>query len=84
VEVLVDGLRRGLFGVGAHGDGGAVGVRAGDHEHVVAGQAVVAGIDVGRQVSADDVAHVDVGIGVGPGHGDKNILRHADLQNSAR
>ncbi len=38
------------FLLGPNGDGGAVGIGAGDHEDVVAGQAMVAGEDVGGQV----------------------------------
>ena len=47
VELGGDLAGRAAFLLGADGDRGAVLVAAGDHEHVVAGGAVVAGEDVG-------------------------------------
>jgi len=76
VEALVDGLRRGPLGVGADGDRRPMGVGPGDHQDAVSGQAVVAGEDVGRQVGADDIADVDVGIGVRPSHRDEDVVAH--------
>ncbi len=58
--------------LGLHRDRRAVGVGAADHQHVVAGHAVVAGEDVGRQVGAGDVAEVRQAVGVRPGHGDED------------
>ena len=53
--------------VGADGDGRAVGVGAGHHQHLVALHPVVARENVGGQVTAGDVAHVEGAVGVGPG-----------------
>ena len=62
--------------LGADGDRRAVLVAAGDHEHVVAGGAVVASEDVGRQVGAGDLTDVEGAVGVGPGDGDEYLFGH--------
>ena len=62
--------------VGAQGDGGAVGVRAGDHQHLVARQAMIAREDIGRQIRARQVADVAVAGRIGPGDADVDILGH--------
>ena len=72
VVVLVDLQRGGAFGIGAHRDRRAVRVGAGDHQHLVARQAVVAGEDIGRQVRAGDIADMDLRVGIRPGDGDQN------------
>ena len=72
MELVDDLLRRAALVVGAHGDRRAVLVAAGDHEHVVADHAVVAGEDVGRQIGAGDVAEVQRAVRVGPGDGDED------------
>src|SRR3990172_8048510 len=54
----------------------AVLVGAGDHEDAVAGDAVVAGEDVGRQIGAGDLAQVQRSIGIRPGDADKYGFRH--------
>ena len=59
VEAGRDVSRGDALLLGADGDRRAVGIAAGDHEHVVAGRAVVAGEDVGRQVGADDLSDVE-------------------------
>ena len=59
--------------VGAHGHGRAVLVAAGNHQHAIAGHAVVASEDVGRQVGAGDVAEVQRPVGVRPRHGDEYV-----------
>ena len=75
--IAVDHLGGGnSFLVGAYGDGGAVGIAAGHHQHMIAPEAVVAGEDVGRQVTARHVAQVQGAIGIGPGYSDKNALTH--------
>ena len=56
--------------------GRAVGVAAGYHQHAVALEPVIAGENVGGQVAPGDVAEVQRAIGVGPGDGDENALRH--------
>ena len=50
-------------------------IRAGDHEHVVAAQAVIARKDVRRQINAGQMAHVQVAVGVGPGDGHVDVFR---------
>ena len=52
------------------GYGRAVGIAAGHHKHAVSLQPVVAGEDVGRQVTSGDVAQVQGAVGIGPGYGD--------------
>jgi hypothetical protein len=44
--------------LGLDRDRGAVGVGAGDHEHVVADETVIASEDIGRQVSATQMPQV--------------------------
>ncbi len=61
------------FGVGADGDGGAVDVGAGHHQHPVAPEAVVTGEDVGGQVGAGEMAEMTGPAGVGPGDGDEDV-----------
>ena len=77
MKALVDFQRGGLFGVGAHGDGRAVRIRAGNHQHLAAAQALVAGEDIRRQIRTGQVADVDFGIGVRPGNSNKNGFRHS-------
>ena len=79
VIFLVDFFDRLAFLVRRDGDRRAVRIGAGDHQHVVAFQAVVAGDDVTGQVRTGDVADVDLGIGVRPGDGDQDVFRHKDL-----
>ncbi len=55
VVAIDDLLRRHPLGVGPHGDGRAVHIAPADHQHVVAGQPVIAGEDVGRQVGPGEV-----------------------------
>ncbi len=50
VEALKDLTRAHSLSIGADGDGRAVGIGAGDHQHVVPHQPVIAGKDVRRQV----------------------------------
>ena len=69
-----DLLGRDAFLLGAQHDGRAVGVGAGDHAHLVAAQALVAGVDVGGQISAGHMAEMAVAAGVGPGDADKITL----------
>ncbi len=74
-----DGLG-GLAGLlGLDGDGGAVLVGAGDHEHLVAAGAVVAGEDVRRQVAAGNLPQVQVAVGVRPGDPDEDSLAHVSV-----
>ena len=79
VEALVDLFHRQSLGIGAQRDRRAVRVGARDDQHVVALQAVVAGDDIARQMRAGDVAHVDGGIGIGPGNGDEDVGGHGVL-----
>ena len=82
MEVLVDVHGCALFGVGSHGHGRAVRIGAGDHDDLVARQALVAGEDIRRQVGTGDVADVDFGIGIRPGDGDQDVLGHGTLPRS--
>jgi len=76
MEALEDLTWRLTFLLGTHSDRCAVRIGAGDHQHVIAGQAVVAGADVTREMGASDVAGVDFGAGVGPGDSDENVFGH--------
>jgi len=68
MEALIDFQGSGFFGVGAHGDGCAMGIRAADHQDVAFAQALVTGKDICRQVRACQVAHMDFGVGIRPGN----------------
>ena len=70
--------------VGADGYGRAVGVAAGHHQHAVALQPVVAGEDVGGQVTAGDMAHVQRAVGVGPGNTDENAFGQDQSSSAVR
>jgi hypothetical protein len=76
MEALEHLARRNAFLVSTYSDGRAVRVRAGDHEHVVALQAVITGVNVRRQVGAGHVAHVDRRAGIGPGDANQDFLFH--------
>ena len=67
------------FLVSADGDGSAVGVAAGDHQHFVAFHAVVAGKNVGAQVAASNMPQMKRTVGIGPGHGHKYAFRQRDI-----
>ena len=54
----------------------AVGVAPGDHQDVVALEAVVSGEDVGWQVAACDLSEVYGSVGVGPRYSYENALGH--------
>ena len=80
VEELVHLLDRHAVCIGAQRNRRAVRVRAGNHQHVISFQTVVAGNDIPRQVRAGQVAHVDGGIGIRPGNGDEDGFGgHEDL-----
>ena len=72
--VAVDDLLRGhtLF-VRPDRDRGAVHVGAGHHQHVVAGQAVIAGEDVRGEIGACDVPEMQGPLRIGPGNGDEDL-----------
>ncbi|MEY3073184.1 MAG: hypothetical protein RLZZ353_1380, partial [Actinomycetota bacterium] len=75
MEAVDDLAGRDALLLGAYRDGGAVAVRARHHQDPVAGDAVVAGEDVGRQVRAGEVAEMQRTVGVGPGDGDEDVPR---------
>ena len=77
VIVLEDGFCGQAVPVGLDRDGRAMRIRAGDHEHVVAAQAMIAREDVRRQINAGQMAHVQVAVGVGPGDGYMDVLGSA-------
>jgi hypothetical protein len=56
--------------IGAQGHRRPVGVGARNHQHVVALQTVIARVNIGWQISAGDIADVDLCIGVRPGNCD--------------
>ena len=60
----------------SEGDGRAVLVAAGYHEHVVTLQPVVAGKDVRGQIAPGDVPHVKGAVSVGPSHSYENAFGH--------
>ena len=81
--LLIRELRRihpGPFG--GHGDRRAVLIGAGDHQHVVPGQAVIAGHDVGGQVAPRQVAEMARTGRVWPGHRDQHPHRSPPLLSS--
>ena len=82
-EALVEALEQLARGdavfVGFDRDRGAMRVRAADHQHAVAFEAVIAGEDVGGQVGPGQVADVQVAVGVGPGDGDMDGFGHGKL-----
>ena len=78
--VPLDDVARGhALGVGAHGDGGTVGIAAGDHEYVVAAHTVVAGEDVGREIGACQVSEMRRAVRIGPCDADEDAFRHREL-----
>ena len=83
VELVVfidDLLRRDALLLRPHGDGGAVFVGAADKDGVFAQEAEIANIDIGRQVSADEVPQVQGPVGIGQGRRDQMAFRftHGD------
>ena len=62
--------------LGSQRYGGAVGVAPGDHQDIVALEAVVSGEDVGWQVAACDLSEVYGSVGVGPRYSYENALGH--------
>ena len=79
VKALVHGQRRRVFGVGAHRDGRAVRIGAGHHQHVVAAQAMIARKNIGGQVRPDDVADVNLGVGIRPRDTNQNFIGHDEF-----
>ena len=74
VIAIQDDVGRDAFLVGAYGDGRAMGVGAGHHQDFVALHAVVTGENIGGQIAAGDVSHVQGAVGVGPGDANENSL----------
>ncbi|MBT9149610.1 MAG: hypothetical protein DDT28_01045 [Dehalococcoidia bacterium] len=69
-------LRTDSLPFGADGYGCAVHIAAGDHQDVVALQAMVAGEDVGGEISPGDMPQMQWPIGIRPGNSNKNMLGH--------
>ena len=63
------------FLIGPYRNGGSVGIRAGYHQHFVALHAMVTGKNIGGQIAAGDMPHVQGAVGVGPGDANENSLR---------
>src|SRR5262245_49677967 len=59
-----------------NGNGRAMCVRARDHQHTVALEAMVACEDIRRQQGASQVPNVQIAVGVGPGNGNMDRRRH--------
>ena len=75
IVVFVDDvLRRYALLPGLDGDRHAVLVRSAHRDHVLAPQAQVTGVDVGRDVNSRQVADVDRAVGVGKGRSDQITL----------
>ena len=73
VVAVHDVARRHPLLLGLDRDRRAVGVAARHHQHAVAGDAVVAGEDVGGQVGPGEVADVLHAVRVRPGDGDEDV-----------
>ena len=83
--VSVENLSRGdPFLLGANGNGGAVAIAAGNHQHLVALDAVIAGENVGSQVTASDVAQVERAVGIGPCRSHQNTFRQRRVSLNMR
>ncbi len=74
--------RRTTLLVGFNRDRCAVRVRAGDHEHMVALQSMVARENISRQVGARQMTNVQVTIGVRPCNGNVDDLCHDEPLSS--
>jgi len=70
---LLGGL---VFLLGSEGDRGAVLVAAGYHQNMLALEAMIPCEDIGRQVGACDMSHVQRAVGIGPSYCDKNVFSH--------
>ena len=69
-------LRTDPLPFGADGYGGAVHIAAGDHQDMVPLQAMVAGEDVGGEISSGDMSQMQWPVGVRPGNSNENMLGH--------
>jgi len=58
------------FLLSAYGNRGTMGIRAGNHQHVVATQTMIAGKDVGGEVCAGYVTNVHIAVAIRPGNAD--------------
>ena len=68
-------LRLDVLLVGADGNRRAVGIGTGNHQDFIAFHPVVACENVGSQIAAGNMAHVQRAIGVRPGNPDENPFR---------
>ncbi len=59
-----------------------MGVGAGDHDHVVSPQAMIASEDVGCKVRTRHVPYVPIASGVGPGYEDPDFVPHDGVFSS--
>ena len=66
--------------VGGDRNRGAVHIGSGDHQHVVANHAVVAGEDVGRHIRPGGVSQVTGTAGIRPRDTDQDVLRLSSLR----
>ena len=64
VVLVHDGLRRGLLLLRGDGDGDAVFVRSADMQHITALQPLVADEDIGRDITAGEMAEMDMAVRV--------------------
>jgi len=66
------------FLLGTHRYGSAVAVAAGNHQNLIALQAVVTGKDISRQVASCHMAQVQRAVGIGPGHADEDTFSQGE------
>ena len=72
-------LRRHSFLVRLHGDGGSMFVGAAHHQHIIAGQAVIAGEDIAGHAKSGDMSDMPGTVGIRPRNRNENFLGHVRL-----
>ena len=85
VILLDDTRRRQPFGIRLEHDRRAVGIRATDHQYIVADHALIAGKDIRRQVRAGNLTDMFFPVNIGPGDPHQNlcaVCRHIQLFQS--
>ncbi len=76
MKLLKNFFRSDALLIRSNSDRGAVRIRSGYHQHVIALQAMEAGIDICRQIGSGDISYMYVSAGVRPGNCNKNISLH--------
>src|SRR5688572_17595644 len=67
--------------LGAERNGNTVFVRAADIEHIISLKPLETGVAVSREVSACDMAKMELPICIGKSRCDQNLFRHFELQS---